>query len=121
MPVYLVAQLNIHDRETYAKYGSAFMDIFNPYGGKLLSVEEAPEVLEGEWALHANRPSRIPLWRVGPRLVPLLRLPNHCATQAGRVRRQRGSHRRSMTPYPSIERTSSGRLRLLAAAAHVER
>ena len=25
------------------------MDILNPYGGKLLSVEEAPEVLEGEW------------------------------------------------------------------------
>jgi uncharacterized protein (DUF1330 family) len=49
MPVYLVAQLNIHDRETYAKYGSAFMDIFIPYDGKLLSVEEAPEVLEGEW------------------------------------------------------------------------
>jgi uncharacterized protein (DUF1330 family) len=49
MPVYLVAQLNIQDRETYAKYGSAFMDIFNPYGGKLLSVEEASEVLEGKW------------------------------------------------------------------------
>ena len=49
MPVYLVAQLNIHDRETYAKYGSSFMDIFNPYGGKLLSVEEAPEVIEGAW------------------------------------------------------------------------
>ena len=48
MPVYLVAQLCIHDRETYAKYGSAFMDMSNPYGGKLLSVEEAPEVLEGE-------------------------------------------------------------------------
>jgi uncharacterized protein (DUF1330 family) len=25
------------------------MDIFNRYGGKLLSVEEAPEVIEGEW------------------------------------------------------------------------
>jgi len=49
MTVYLVAQLDIHDRETYAKYGSAFMDIFNRYGGKLLSVDEAPEVLEGEW------------------------------------------------------------------------
>jgi uncharacterized protein (DUF1330 family) len=49
MPVYLMAQLNIHDRATYAKYGSAFMDVFNPYGGKLLSVEEEPEVLEGEW------------------------------------------------------------------------
>ena len=49
MSVYLVAQLDIHDRDTYAKYGSAFMDIFNLYGGKLLSVEEAPEVLEGAW------------------------------------------------------------------------
>ena len=49
MPVYLIAQLVIHDRGTYAKYVSAFMEIFNPYGGKLLSVEEAPEVLEGEW------------------------------------------------------------------------
>jgi uncharacterized protein (DUF1330 family) len=49
MPVYLLAQLNIHDRATYARYGSAFMDIFNAYGGKLLSVEEAPEVIEGAW------------------------------------------------------------------------
>ena len=50
MRVYLVAQLTIHDRGTYAKYGFAFMEIFDPYGGKLLSVEEAPEVLEGEWS-----------------------------------------------------------------------
>ena len=49
MSVYLIAQLNIHDRVTYAKYGSAFMDIFTRYGGKLLSVEEAPLVIEGEW------------------------------------------------------------------------
>ena len=49
MSVYLVAQLNIHDRATYAKYGSAFMDIFTQYEGKLLSVEETPKVLEGEW------------------------------------------------------------------------
>jgi uncharacterized protein (DUF1330 family) len=50
MPVYLVAQVNNHDGETYAKYAAAFMNIFNPCGGKLLSVEEAPEVLEGEWS-----------------------------------------------------------------------
>jgi uncharacterized protein (DUF1330 family) len=48
MPVYLIAQLNIHDRETYAKYGSGFMDIFSRYGGRLLSVDESPKVLEGE-------------------------------------------------------------------------
>jgi uncharacterized protein (DUF1330 family) len=49
MPVYLIAQLNIHDRATYAKYGAAFMEIFTKYDGKLLSVDEAPRVIEGEW------------------------------------------------------------------------
>ena len=49
MPVYLIAQLSIHDRATYAKYGSGFMDIFSRYGGRLLSVDEAPKVIEGEW------------------------------------------------------------------------
>lgn len=49
MPVYLIAQLNIHDKAMYSKYGSAFMDIFTPYGGKLLSVDEEPKVIEGEW------------------------------------------------------------------------
>jgi len=49
MPVYLIAQLNIHDRDTYAKYGSGFMEIFLRYGGRLLSVDEAPKVIEGEW------------------------------------------------------------------------
>ena len=50
MSIYLIAQLDIHDRATYAKYASAFMEIFNRYGDKLLSVEEEPEVLEGEWS-----------------------------------------------------------------------
>lgn len=49
MPVYLIAQLNIHDRCTYAKYGSGFMEILSRYGGRLLSVDEAPKVVEGEW------------------------------------------------------------------------
>ena len=49
MSVYLIAQLNIHDRATYAKYGAAFMEIFTRYDGKLLSVDEAPKAIEGEW------------------------------------------------------------------------
>jgi uncharacterized protein (DUF1330 family) len=49
MPVYLIAQLNIRDRATYAKYGSGFMEIFSRYEGRLLSVDEAPKVIEGEW------------------------------------------------------------------------
>jgi len=49
MPVYVIAQLNIHDRTRYAKYGSGFMDIFSKYDGRVLSVDEAAEVLEGDW------------------------------------------------------------------------
>ncbi|MCB1694172.1 MAG: DUF1330 domain-containing protein [Pseudomonadales bacterium] len=49
MAVYLIAQLTIRDRERYAEYGGGFMEIFSRYNGKLLSVDEAPEQLEGEW------------------------------------------------------------------------
>lgn len=49
MSVYIIAQLNIHDRALYAGYVSGFVDILARYEGKLLSVDEAPEVIEGEW------------------------------------------------------------------------
>ena len=49
MTVYLIAQLKIHDRERYAEYESGFIDIFSQYKGTLLSVDEAPGRLEGEW------------------------------------------------------------------------
>lgn len=49
MTVYLIAQIQIHDPERYSQYGDGFMDIFSSYAGKLLSVDESPNVLEGEW------------------------------------------------------------------------
>ena len=49
MSVYAIALINIHDRDGYASYEAGFMDIFNNYGGKLLSVDEAVEIKEGEW------------------------------------------------------------------------
>ena len=49
MAVYLIATLNIHDRERYRQYGDGFMEIFTRHRGKLLSVEESPEALEGTW------------------------------------------------------------------------
>ncbi|WP_291208226.1 DUF1330 domain-containing protein [Hyphomonas sp.] len=49
MPAFVVAKLTITDPETYARYGAGFMAAFTPFGGKLLSVDEAPEVIEGEW------------------------------------------------------------------------
>ena len=49
MTVYAIALLSIQDREEYARYEAGFMDIFARHEGRLLSVDEAPAVLEGEW------------------------------------------------------------------------
>ena len=49
MAVYLMAQIQIRDRGRYGQYEVGFMDIFRQYQGKVLSVDEAPQILEGEW------------------------------------------------------------------------
>ncbi|MEM1246644.1 MAG: DUF1330 domain-containing protein [Acidobacteriota bacterium] len=48
--VYVVAQIQIDDRETYGRYEAGFGAIFERYEGELLSVSEDPELIEGEWS-----------------------------------------------------------------------
>jgi uncharacterized protein (DUF1330 family) len=50
MTVYVVAQIRIHDRARYDTYAAAFMPVLTRYGGRLLAADEAPTVLEGQWA-----------------------------------------------------------------------
>lgn len=49
MSVYIVARIDIEDRDRYAQYEAGFMEIFAAHGGRLLAVDEAPEVIEGAW------------------------------------------------------------------------
>jgi len=49
MAVYLIAQILIHDRAEYDKYEAGFMDVWEKFDGKLLSVDDEPRVLEGEF------------------------------------------------------------------------
>ncbi|XOV83693.1 MAG: DUF1330 domain-containing protein [bacterium] len=49
MTVYAIATLNIHDRSTCANYESGFMGALENYDGKILSVDEKPLILEGQW------------------------------------------------------------------------
>ena len=49
MSVYLIAKITINDRQRYAQYEAGFMDIFNQYSGRMLSVDEEPTVIEGNW------------------------------------------------------------------------
>ena len=50
MTSYVTAQINIQDREKYVLYEQGFMEIFARYEGKMLAVDEAPEVWEGQWS-----------------------------------------------------------------------
>ncbi len=49
MSVYVIAVINISDRDEYARYEQGFMEIFNQYKGRMLSVDEAPALIEGRW------------------------------------------------------------------------
>ena len=49
MTVYIISRLTIHDRTEYDKYESQFEEVFVKFSGKLLSVDEDPLVLAGEW------------------------------------------------------------------------
>ncbi|MEM7779516.1 MAG: DUF1330 domain-containing protein [Pseudomonadota bacterium] len=49
MSVYMISRMTIHDRAEYDKYEERFMAIFEKFDGKLLSVDEEPQVVAGEW------------------------------------------------------------------------
>ena len=50
MTVYAIAQLKFTHRDAYNRYQAAFMDVFQRYSGTLLAADEAPLVIEGDWA-----------------------------------------------------------------------
>ncbi len=49
MSAYIVAQIDIVDRTEYQNYEAGFMEILSKHNGNILSVEEDPRLLEGEW------------------------------------------------------------------------
>ncbi len=49
MTVYMIAQMTIHDPETYSKYEDGFMEVFETFDGKILSIDDAPLDISGSW------------------------------------------------------------------------
>jgi len=49
MTVYVIARFKIHDRAGYDRYEENFLEVFEPFGGTMLSVDEEPTVLQGEF------------------------------------------------------------------------
>jgi uncharacterized protein (DUF1330 family) len=49
MSCYVVGQLKISDVETYRQYMAGFLKMFKGFDGKVLAVDDAPTVVEGDW------------------------------------------------------------------------
>jgi uncharacterized protein (DUF1330 family) len=49
MTVYVIAQLKMTDRAAYDRYQARFFDVFRKFNGRLLSADERPSVVEGDW------------------------------------------------------------------------
>ena len=49
MSVYIIARFKIHDRSEYDTYSAGFAEVFQQFDGKMLSIDEDPMVLAGEW------------------------------------------------------------------------
>ncbi len=45
-----MAKIDIHDPARYARYEEGFLAILDKYKGRILSVDEKPLVLEGDWS-----------------------------------------------------------------------
>ena len=50
MGAYCVAKIDIHNQTNYAKYSEGFLQILHRRKGRLLSVDEAPMIIEGDWS-----------------------------------------------------------------------
>jgi uncharacterized protein (DUF1330 family) len=49
MAVYIIAQIQINDRDEYGKYEAGFLEVFTKSSGEILVVNEDPVILEGDW------------------------------------------------------------------------
>lgn len=49
MSVYIINNMNIHDRDEYKAYLRGFMPVFQKYGGKVLAAQDMPIPVEGAW------------------------------------------------------------------------
>jgi uncharacterized protein (DUF1330 family) len=49
MTVYVIALVKFTREEYYRRYQSRFAGVFKAFNGRLLSADEKPKVLDGEW------------------------------------------------------------------------
>ena len=91
MTAFVVAQIQIEDREEYQKYLDGFLPSFARHGGEILATtKNTTEVMEGEWAYPATVILKFPSvqaaheWHSDPEYVELV-VHRHRASKANLV------------------------------------
>jgi uncharacterized protein (DUF1330 family) len=49
MTVYVVAQLDVTDRDAYDRYRARFRGVLDKFDGRVLASDEHPRIIEGHW------------------------------------------------------------------------
>jgi len=49
MPAYIIALINVNDRDAYNQYRAGVHDILNKYKGEIIISNENIEIIEGYW------------------------------------------------------------------------
>lgn len=72
MSVYVIALLEIHDRDEYSKYEAGFLPVFADHEGEILAVDESVVAAEGQWPwtrtvlLRFPDPAALQRWYTSP-------------------------------------------------------
>jgi uncharacterized protein (DUF1330 family) len=71
MASHLIGQIIIHDMEKFMPYVASTSATIAKYGGEVLDVVEAKEVLEGNWPVGADGAGSFSRCRVAPQILEL--------------------------------------------------
>ena len=86
MTAYVIADIDVHDREAYREYAALVPDTLKPHGGRFIVRGGARETLEGDW-----QPRRLVViefpsaddarrWHGSPEYAPALAMRQRSAT-----------------------------------------
>jgi uncharacterized protein (DUF1330 family) len=86
MTAYVIADINVQDKEAYREYGALVQDTLKPYGGRFIIRGGAIETLEGDWQLRRLVVIEFPSaddarrWHGSPEYAPAMAMRHRAST-----------------------------------------
>ena len=84
-PVHFIAHFTVNDQDGYHQYEMGFFPVLKPHGGRFITYDDQPSVLEGEWAegrtviIGFDSEEQLMAWWNSPEYIELAKL-RHAST-----------------------------------------